>query len=81
MALKSGVQYLEEMKAMRPNVYKYGKLIEDITTDPATATHLRQAAMWYDRSLDPAYEKIFTTTSYLSGEKAHRWNTSQMISA
>ena len=75
MALKTGAQYLEEMRAMRPNVYKYGKLIEDPVTDPITAAHLKQVAMWYDRSNDPAYEDIFTTTSYLSGQKAHRWNT------
>ncbi len=78
MALKSGAQYLEEMKAMRPNVYKYGKLIEDLTTDPITKAHLRQVAMWYDRSLDPEYEGIYTTTSHLTGEKAHRWNTIMM---
>ena len=75
MALKTGAQYLEEMRAMRPNVYKYGKLIEDLEKDPITAAHLKQVAMWYDRSNDPAYEDIFTTTSYLSGQKAHRWNT------
>jgi 4-hydroxybutyryl-CoA dehydratase/vinylacetyl-CoA-Delta-isomerase len=78
MALKSGAQYLEEMKAMRPNVYKYGKLIEDLTEDPITKAHLRQVAMWYDRSLDPEYEGIYTTTSHLTGQKAHRWNTIMM---
>lgn len=75
MALKTGAQYLEEMRAMRPNIYKYGKLIEDPVTNPITAAHLKQAAMWYDRSNDPAMQDIYTTTSYLSGKRAHRWNT------
>lgn len=75
MALKSGAQYLEEMKAMRPNIYKYGELIEDVTTHPATAAHIKNVAMWYDRSLAPETEALYTTTSYLSGQKAHRWNT------
>ena len=36
MALKTRKEYLESLKAMRPNVYKFGKLIQDVTTDPAT---------------------------------------------
>ena len=60
---------------MRPNVYKWGKLIEDVTTNPATAAHIRNVAMWYDKSCDPATEALYTTTSFLSGKKAHRWNT------
>lgn len=75
MALKTGAQYIAEMKAMRPNVYKWGKLIEDVTTHPATAAHIRDVAMWYNRSNEPATEAIYTTTSKLSGQKAHRWNT------
>jgi 4-hydroxybutyryl-CoA dehydratase/vinylacetyl-CoA-Delta-isomerase len=75
MALKSGAQYLEEMKAMRPNVYKYGKLIEDVTTDPATKGTLMNTAAWYDMSLDPEKQDLYTTISYLSGERAHRWTT------
>ena len=73
--LKTGAQYLEEMKAMRPNIYKYGKLIEDPTTDPITAAHIKNVAMWYDRSCDPATQDLYTTTSFLTGERAHRWNT------
>ena len=58
--LKTGAQYLEEMKAMRPNIYKYGKLIEDVTTDPITAAHIKNVAMWYDRSNDPATADLYT---------------------
>lgn len=73
--IKTGAQYIAEMKKMRPNVYKWGKLIEDVTTNPATAAHIRNVAMWYDKSCDPATEALYTTTSFLSGKKAHRWNT------
>jgi len=75
MALKTGAQYIEEMKKMRPNVYKWGELIEDVTTHPATACHIKNVAKWYDNSFDPEKEKIYTTTSALSGNKAHRWTT------
>ena len=75
MTIKTGKQYIETMKKMRPNVYKWGELIEDVTTHPATAAHIANAAMWYDFSNDPEKEALYTTTSFLSGEKAHRWNT------
>ncbi len=75
MALKTGAQYIAEMKKMRPNVYKWGKLIEDVTTDPATAAHIKNVAMWYDKSNDPETAALYTTTSFLSGKTAHRWNT------
>ena len=75
MAIKTGAQYIAEMKKMRPNIYKFGKLIEDVTTDPATAAHIKTTAMWYDKSNAPATEALYTTTSFLSGKKAHRWNT------
>lgn len=73
--LKTGAQYIEEMKKMRPNVYKWGRLIEDVTTDPATAAHIKNVAMWYDKSNDPATADLYTTISALSGQRAHRWNT------
>ena len=75
MSIKTGAQYIAEMKKMRPNVYKWGRQITDVTTDPATAAHIKNVAMWYDKSNDPETEALYTTTSFLSGQKAHRWNT------
>jgi len=75
MTIKTGAQYIEAMKKMRPNVYKWGELIEDVTTHPATAAHIATAAKWYDNSNDPEKEALYTNTSSLTGQKAHRWNT------
>lgn len=75
MTIKTGAQYIEAMKKMRPNIYKWGELIEDVTTHPATAAHIATVARWYDNSNDPEKEAIYTTTSSLTGQKAHRWNT------
>jgi len=36
MALKKRKDYLASLKKMRPNIYKFGELIEDVTTHPAT---------------------------------------------
>ncbi|MGA2027091.1 MAG: 4-hydroxyphenylacetate 3-hydroxylase N-terminal domain-containing protein [Syntrophobacteraceae bacterium] len=74
MALKTRKQYLESLKAMRPNVYKFGKLIKDVTTNPATKRTVESHARAFDASNDSQYADDFTATSSFTGEKIHRWN-------
>ena len=74
MALKTRKQYLESLKEMRPNVYKFGRLIEDVTTDQATRRTVESHARAFDASGDPQYADDFTMVSSLTGEKIHRWN-------
>lgn len=66
---------MASLKKMRPNIYKFGELIEDVTTHPATKRTVESHARAFDGSHDPKYAEIFTTTSSLTGQKAHRWNT------
>jgi len=73
--LMNGQQYKESLKKMRPNMYKWGKLIEDVTTNPATRLHVQSVAHSYDAAFDPEKAPIFTAKSHLTGEPAHRWNT------
>lgn len=73
--LMTGQQYRESLKKMRPNIYKWGKLIEDVTTHPATKLHVDSVAQSYDAAFDPEKAAIFTAKSHLTGETAHRWNT------
>ena len=75
MALKNGKQYIESIRKMRPNIYKWGKIIEDVTTHPATRLHIQSVKRSYDLSHDPAKASIYTTKSYLTGETVHRWNS------
>ena len=75
--LMNGQQYIESLKKMRPNIYKFGKLIEDVTTDPNTALHIKSVVRSYDACFDPERAPIYTYKSALSGEIAHRWNTLQ----
>ncbi|MEL7656624.1 MAG: 4-hydroxyphenylacetate 3-hydroxylase N-terminal domain-containing protein [Bacillota bacterium] len=75
MTLMNGQQYRESLKKMRPNIYKWGRLIEDVTTDPATKLHIDSVARSYDMAFDSEKEALFTSTSHLTGKKAHRWNT------
>lgn len=75
MALKNREDYLKSLKAMRPNVYKFGELIEDVTTHPATRRTVESHARAFDMSYDPEYADIFTTVSSFTGEKIHRWTS------
>ncbi len=48
MALKTRADYLNSLKAMRPNIYKFGKPITDVTTDPATRRTVEAHARAFD---------------------------------
>ena len=73
--LMNGAQYKASLQKLRPNIYKWGKLIEDVTTNPATRLHVQSVAMSYDAAFDPEKASVFTAKSHLTGEIAHRWNT------
>ncbi len=75
MALKTGEQYVESIRKLRSNVHKWGQLIQDVSTDPATRLHIQSVRRSYDLSHDPARASIYTTKSHLTGEAVHRWNS------
>lgn len=79
MALRTRDDYISSLKRLRPNVYKFGKLIEDVTTHPATKRVVESHARGIDAAHDPELSEIFATTSNLTGEPIHR-NTSLMCS-
>ncbi len=75
MALKTRAEYLASLKKLRPNVFKFGERIEDVTTHPATRRVVESHARAYDAAQDPSLSDLFTTTSALTGEKIHRHNS------
>ncbi len=75
MALKTREEYLQSLKAMRPNIYKFGEIIADVTTHWATKRVVESHARGIDAAHNPEYAEIFTTTSTLTGEKVHRHNS------
>ena len=75
MALKSRDDYLAALRKLRPNIYKFGELIEDVTTHPATRRTVESHALNYDAAADPELAGIYTATSVFSGEKVLRWNS------
>jgi 4-hydroxybutyryl-CoA dehydratase/vinylacetyl-CoA-Delta-isomerase len=75
MALKTREEYLKALKKMRANIYKFGELIEDVTTHPATKRTVESHCLAFDASHDPELADMYTTTSVFTGEKIHRWNS------
>ena len=75
MALKTREDYLAALRKLRPNVYKFGELIEDVTTHPATKRTVESHALNYDAAHDPELEDIYSATSIFTGDKILRWNS------
>lgn len=71
--MRTSQEYKESLKNMRANVYKFGELIEDVTTHPATKRTIEGHAQLYDAALDPELGEMYTTTSMLTGKKVNRY--------
>ena len=75
MGVKTRAEYLRSLQELRPNVYKFGKLITDVTLDPATRRTVESHARAFDAARDPVLKDLFTTTSSLTGDKILRFNS------
>lgn len=73
MALRNYQQYIESLKGMRPNIYKFGRLIEDVTTHPATRLTIEGHGTSFKLYDDPNERENLTTTSHLTGEPISRY--------
>ncbi|MGB8657812.1 MAG: 4-hydroxyphenylacetate 3-hydroxylase N-terminal domain-containing protein [Candidatus Zixiibacteriota bacterium] len=73
MGLKTAQEYKESLKRMHPNIYKFGKLIEDVTTHPATRSTVEGHAQVYAAQHDPKYRDLVTINSHLTGERISRY--------
>ncbi|NJD62850.1 MAG: 4-hydroxyphenylacetate 3-hydroxylase [Deltaproteobacteria bacterium] len=75
MALRTREQYLATLSAMRPNIHKFGELIRDVTTHPATRRVVESHARAFDAASDPRLAEIYTTVSSFTGERIFRFNS------
>jgi 4-hydroxybutyryl-CoA dehydratase/vinylacetyl-CoA-Delta-isomerase len=71
--MRTPEQYKESLRRMRPNVFKFGELIKDVTTHPATRNTVEGHAQIYRASLDKETAEIFTKISSLSGARISRY--------
>ncbi len=82
--MKTSKEYKESLKKMKPNIYKFGELIKDVTTHPATKRTIEGHAQIFDAAKNPDYKDILTTKSSLTGKQVIRYlsimqNTDDMI--
>ncbi len=73
MSLKTAEQYKKSLRKLKPNIYKFGELITDATSHPATKGVVEGHAQIFTAALDPQYADLMTTTSNLTGEKVNRY--------
>lgn len=65
-------EYVERLKAMRPNVYMGGELVA--RDDPRFVPGIKTIGLTYNLAKDPQYEELTTAVSHLSGKKINRFN-------
>jgi len=75
MTIRTKEDYLDALRSLRPNIYKFGQLIEDVTTHPATKRTVASHASCYEYAQNPDLRKMYTTTSSFTGEPIMRWNS------
>ncbi len=71
--MKTPEEYKKSLKMMKPNIYKFGKLIKDVTTDPLTKRTIEGHAQIFAASQLNEYKDILTTTSSLTGDRISRY--------
>jgi len=72
MKLKNGAEYIESLRKLNPIIYYKGERIKDVTRHPATAPHVRAAAMTYVLASLKEYRDLATATSHLTGRTISR---------
>jgi 4-hydroxybutyryl-CoA dehydratase/vinylacetyl-CoA-Delta-isomerase len=73
MKLKNGSEYIESLKNLKPTIYYKGEKINDVIRHPATAPHVRSAAMTYALASKDEYRDLATATSHLTGRIISRF--------
>ena len=73
MALMTGEQYVESIRALKTKVYLFGELVENWVDNPILRPSLNSVKMTYDLAQLPEYEDLMTTVSPFTGEKINRF--------
>ena len=73
MKIKTAQDYLKSLRKLNQTIYYKGKRIKDVTRHPATAPHVRAAAVTYALANDPEYKDLATAVSHLTGKTISRF--------
>jgi 4-hydroxybutyryl-CoA dehydratase/vinylacetyl-CoA-Delta-isomerase len=71
--MKTSKEYKQSLRNMRPNIYKFGELIKDVTSHPATKRTIEGHAQIFDAAHKPEHKDILTIKSNLSGKSIIRY--------
>jgi len=71
--MKTSKEYKQSLKKMRPNIYKFGELIKDVTTHPATKRTVNGHGQIFDAANKDEYKDILTTKSGITGKQVVRY--------
>jgi len=71
--MKTSKEYRQSLKKMRPNIYKFGELIKDVTTHPATKRTVEGHAQIFDAAQKDEYKDILITKSNLTNKPVVRY--------
>jgi len=72
--IRTREQYLAALKALKPNIYKNGEQIADVTAHAATRRVVESHARAFDAAHDEKYKNLFTAKSYFTGNEILRFN-------
>ena len=73
MAMMTGKEYVESLRAMKLRVYMFGKRVENPVDDPILRPSVNSVRMTYDLAQGPNYKALMTATSHLTGETINRF--------
>lgn len=71
--MRTSEEYKESLRKMKPNIYKFGELIQDITMHPATRRTIEGHAQIFTAAMKPEYRDLLTTKSMLTNEVVSRY--------
>lgn len=72
MSARSGKEYINNLKSLKPVVYLNGQHVPDVTEEPIFAGPIRSIAEQYDLQLDPRYVDVCTYKSPTTGDRVAR---------
>ena len=73
MKINTTSDYLESLRELHPRIFYKGERIEDVTRHPATAPHVRSAAVTYALANDEEHKDLATAVSHLTGRTISRF--------
>lgn len=71
--MRTPEEYKESLRQMRPNVYKFGRLIEDVTTHPSTRRSIEGHAKIYWAAHVEEYRDLVSKLSILTSKRTSRY--------